>query len=43
MDNKIKMTTARLEAFDDDIHVMNPDFIVTSPGENGWTPAEGCL
>jgi hypothetical protein len=37
MDNKIKITTAVLEAFDDGIHVMNPDFIVTSPGENGWS------
>jgi len=28
MDNKIKMTTAILEAFDDGIYVMNQDFIV---------------
>jgi hypothetical protein len=37
MDNKIRMTPAILEAFDHGMRVMNPDFIVTSPGENGWS------
>jgi hypothetical protein len=41
MDNKIKMTAAVPEAFDDGMRVMNPDFIVTSPGENGWSARWG--
>jgi len=31
------MTTAILEALDDGIHVMNPDFLVTTAGKNGWS------